>query len=190
MEKQLTPILRNVFLGALGVFLLVSIAAWIFSPYKGKVVSHVGIDMPCEAAFDYLGNSDNASDWSSFVAFIETINENKVKDGMVGSKRVCYTDWQKEGFNWEEEVLERVENEYRRLSCYNYKNLWLRAPDLTTEQIYEVTDYGCKVSFTLDFMYDPSLWDLAKMKFSAYRVKRIFDKNLKNIKREVHKRRP
>ncbi|WP_235297602.1 SRPBCC family protein [Portibacter marinus] len=190
MEKNVTPILRNVFLGVLVLFLLLCLMAWIFSPYKDKVVSHVGIDMPCEAAFDYLGNSDNASDWSSFVPYIETINEDKVADGMVGSKRKCYTEWEKEGFQWEEEVLERIEDKYRKLSCYNYKNLWLRAPDLVTEQIYSQTDYGCKVSFTLDFMYKPSFWDLAKMKYSAFRIKSIFDKNLKNIKKEVYKRRP
>ena len=143
MEKHVTPILRNVFLVALGAFLLSCILTWVFSPYKDKLVSHIGIDMPCGTAFAYLGDSDNAKDWSAFVAFIETINEDKVADGEIGSKRVCYTEVDKEGFQWEEEVLEKVENEYRRLSCYNYKNLWLRAPDLTTEQIYEPTDYGC-----------------------------------------------
>lgn len=190
MEKNLTPILRNVFLGALGIFLLISIAAWIFSPYKGKIESHVGIDVPCEVAFDYLGNSDNASDWSSFVAYIESINENLVADGHVGSRRMCYTDWDESAFRWEEEILERKEDQYRLLSCYNYQNLWLRAPDLLTEQIYERMDYGCKVSFTLDFRYKPSLWDKAKLKFSAYRIKSIFDQNLINIKKEVYKRRP
>jgi hypothetical protein len=190
MSKNITPVLRNIFLVALGVFLFLSLSAWIFSPYKDKVVSSVGIDMPCEMAFDYLGNSDNASDWSTFVDFIETINENSVSDGEVGSKRMCYTNWDQSGFKWEEEVLEKVQDKYRKLSCYNYQGLWLRAPVLKTEQIYAEKDYGCEVQFTLDFMYNPSLWDLAKMKFSAYRIKSIFNKNLANIKKEVTKRRP
>jgi len=190
MEKNITPILRNIFMIALGVFLLLSSAAWVFSPYKSKVVSSVGIDMPCEMAFDYLGNSDNASDWSVFVDYIETINDDRVTDGMVGSKRMCYTNWDQSGFRWEEEVLERVENEYRKLSCYNFKGLKLRSPVLATEQIYTPKDYGCEVKFTLDFLYKPSLWDRAKMKFSAYRIKSIFNKNLANVKKEVTKRRP
>lgn len=190
MSQNITPILRNIFLLVLGVFLLLSISAWIFSPYKDKVVSTVGIDMPCESAFDYLGNSDNASSWSTFVAFIETTNENVISDGEVGSKRMCYTEWDQSGFKWEEEVLEKIEDEYRKLSCYNFQGLWLRAPILKTEQIYSKTDYGCQVQFTLDFMYTPSLWDLAKMKFSAYRIKSVFNQNLANIKNEVTKSRP
>lgn len=189
MESKVTSTLRHVFLAVLLLFLLLSFAAYKFSPYNQKILSSVDIEMPSEMAYDYLGDSDNAKDWSVFVAFIETINSAVIPDGQVGSKRICYTKEDHTGFNWEEEILEVRENEYRKISCYNFENFSLNAPYLTTEQIYRSTDQGCKVMFTLDFMHEPNFIDLLKMKFAAYRIKSIFDQNLTNIKEEVLKKR-
>ena len=189
MDTKVTSTLRKVFLAVLLLFLIVSFAAYKFSPYDQKILSAVDIEMPCEITFDYLGDSENAKDWSVFVAFIETINSAVIPDGEVGSKRICYTKEDHTGFNWEEEVLEVKPNEYRKISCYNFENLGINTPNLATEQIYRTTDEGCKVMFTLDFIKKPGFIDLVKMKFAAYRIKSIFDKNLANIKGEVLKKR-
>ncbi len=194
MEKVITPMLRRIFWIALAIFLLLLSFTWVFSPYKsyqtGVITSEVDINADCQQAFKYLGNSDNAKKWSVFVSFIETINPDQFQDGMIGSKRMCYTKEDKTGFTWEEEVLERRENEYRKISCYNFQNLFIKSPNLVTEQIYSPSSSGCKVTFTLDFKEEPTFLDKMKMKFSAYRVKSIFDRNLANIKSEVQKDRP
>lgn len=176
--KILTIVISTLFLGCA--------LLWFFSPFgsfrsdviKTEVISNTS----CSTVFNYLGNSDNAKDWSVFVDHISTINSEEVADGKIGSKRKCYTLADETGFTWEEEVLELKENAYRKISCYNYKDLSIGAPDLVTEQIYLSDDAGCKVSFTLDFKEEPSFGELLKMKFSAYRIQDIFQRNLENIK--------
>ncbi len=194
MEKNITPLLRNIFLGSLILLISILIGAWIMSPYskykEGKIVSKVNIEMPCTAAFDYLGNSENAKTWSVFVDFIETTNKEHFEDGEIGSKRICYTKSDRSGFNWEEEVLEIIPNEYRKLSCYNFKNLAVKAPNLVTEQIYIDKGEDCVLVFTLDFSKKPSFIEKLKLKFSSYRIQSIFDQNLLNIRAEIIKDRP
>lgn len=189
MEKLMTPVLRKVFLIVLALLILLLGMSYIFSPYKsyqnGFIKSSVKIESSCEAAFNYLGDSNHARDWSVFVDFIEALNKEEFADGQVGSKRMCYTKSDRTGFTWEEEVVERREGSYRRITCYNFQNLFTSSPDLSTEQIYEKIEEGCKLTFTLDFQEEPKLWDKLKMKFSAYRIKSIFDRNLVNIRKEI-----
>ena len=194
MEKIITPTLKKISLVFFALLIFLLTLSYIFSPYtgydSGKIKSSVYIDMPCELAYDYLGDSDHARDWSVFVDFIETINGNEVGDGKVGSKRICYTNEDKTGFYWEEEVLKNIKNEYRQLSCYGFENLFISSPTLVTEQVYDPNANGCNLTFTLDYQEEPNFWQLLKIKYSAYRIKSIFDHNLANIKNEVLNDRP
>lgn len=181
--------MKKLILTVIVILTLVKTFIWFGSPYEGyeegSINSEINIESSCNAAFDYLGNSDNARDWSVFVEFIETINPNEFEDGNIGSKRMCYTKADRSGFTWEEEVLEKVNNKYRKISCYNFQNLNLKAPNLVTEQIYTQIPEGCKVNFTLNFEKEPSYFSLLKLKIIGFRVKSIFDDNLENIRKGV-----
>jgi uncharacterized membrane protein len=154
-------------------------------PTKKRITKQIVIEKPCAEVYSYLGNSDNAKSWSVFVAFIETLNSEEVPDGMVGSKRICYTKDDKSGFRWEEEILAVEADKYRKLSCYNFENLSIPSNVLLTEQIYKIHESGCELTFTLDYKEDPSLMDKIKLYFGSFKIKRIFRKNLSNIRDEI-----
>lgn len=185
MKKGIINWFRNLLF-----FLIIGMVfLWFNSPYgkysKSPIVTSVHIEAPCQKVYEYLGNSDHARDWSVYVAFLETLNSEEVPDGEVGSKRMCYTQEDKQGFSWEEEVLEIKKGKYRKISCYSFQNLFVNTSDLITEQVYEEETDGCKLSFTLDYAKKPSFWELVKIKYSAYKIKSVFEGNIENIKKEM-----
>ena len=182
---------RKILIIGIAVIIIGFSTLWLLSPYQlgAKISNSIKINAPCENTFAYLGNSANAQHWSVFVDRISTLNAHQVPDGQVGSKRICFTESDTSKFHWEEEIIELRENSYRKLTCYNYKNLWLAAPNLQTEQIYENDNNGtCHLTFTLDFLNEPSFIDLIKLKFAAYRISKIFHQNLSNIKAEIEEK--
>jgi len=170
-----------------GIFLMV-----LFSPYgnhKGRneklVKSTIQINAPVEQVFKYLGNSDNARDWSVFVDHISPINSNEVSDGNPGSIRRCFVNKDEKGKIWDEEVLVVDNNKRRLLSCYDFKEFILAAGVLNTEQLYvETKDGHCLLSLTLFFPQEKTtLFNHLKMYYAAYEVAYLFEENLKNIKK-------
>lgn len=174
----------------LGFLLLI-----LFSPYKldhenqGKIVVSVEINAPVQKVYSYLGNSDNAKNWSSYVDHINSLNSNEYPDGSVGAKRRCFKQKNEKGIYWDEEILENTPNQKRLLSCYNLNGFPLVADGLRTEQLYQKNGINrCKLSFTL--FIDPgksSFFSEFKMTFGAYVVAAIFRKNLQNIKQILEK---
>lgn len=159
---------------------------FLFSPYRStkgnveKIVSSIHIKTNACEAFEYLGNSSHASDWSSFVSHIDPLEG---VDGETGSKRRCFTDDGAEAWRWDEEIIEKINCKKRKLSIYKLVNFPLVANGLMTEQIYEITSREeCKLSLTLFFEEKTNLFNYIKMKMAAYYIESIFDKNLNNIK--------
>ena len=164
-----------------------------FSPYgtkegfSGKLVcTKITIKAPVKTVFDYLGDSKNAVNWSTFVHHISPINAEQFNDGEVGSQRRCFKNADEKGIVWDEEIIENLPNKKRKLSIFNAKGFPLYAENLRTEQIYSVLDpQKCGLSFSLFFEPSISTWlDELKMYFAAYWVDSIFKKNLENIKRD------
>lgn len=163
----------------------------VFSPYGKKegfdnklVINKVLIDAPKEKVYNYLGNSDNARDWSVFVDHINTLNAKSRPDGAVGSVRRCFKTKNETGIVWDEEILINEANQRRRLSIFNMKGFGLSAENLFTEQIYTEKNGKCELSFTLFFDETKSnWWDKLKLYYAAYKVSTIFDDNLQNIKK-------
>lgn len=162
-----------------------------FSPYGAhekfdyKLVKvSIKIDASPVEVFTYLGNSDNAKEWSEFVDHITPLNPNERVDGEKGAIRRCFKNKEEDGEFWDEEILVVEKNKYRQLSCYNFQNFTMNADNLRTEQIYtELDKEATQLSFTLFF--DPgkaSFMDELKMYFAAYEIASIFEKNLQNIK--------
>lgn len=169
------------------------ILAMIFSPYRyhrgeseRMIISSVEIDAPIEEAFNYLGNSANAEDWSVFVHHITPINEDEFPDGSVGSIRRAFCEADESGKRWDELTTAVIPNELRRLEVYDFVNFPVDAENLFTEQRYTVLENGnTRVDFTLQYSEEPSLIDAFQTYLAAYRVQSIFDQNLENIKRLV-----
>jgi hypothetical protein len=180
----------------IGVLLMGFILMVGLSPYKSyNKYSHnlvkvsVNINALPSKVFNYLGNSNNAKDWSVFVSHITTLNPSEKVDGELGSVRRCFTNENETGETWDEEILFIEENRYRKLSCYNFIDFALSSNNLHTEQIYEEQDDGTtELSFTL-FYANPevSLVDELKMHFASYTMASIFKENLANIKSFVEK---
>lgn len=142
------------------------------------------IDAKPAEVFSYLGNSDNAEDWSTFVDHIIPLNPDEKADGEQGAIRRCFVNQDESGETWDEEILLVEENKYRKLSCYNFQNFIISADNLRTEQLYETMENGnTQLSFTLFFEPEKaSLMDKLKMHIAARRISSIFEDNLRNIK--------
>jgi len=160
----------------------------LFSPYGAKkdyiqkaIVVETNIDASSSEVFKYLGNSEHASKWSTFVSKVKSIN--LVRDGEVGSKRRCFG--KEKGIVWDEEILLCQENKKRLLNVYNAKGFPMMADDLLTEQVYEpLTENKTRLKLSLFFKEGKrNFLSEIKMYFAAYVIADIFKNNLTNIKR-------
>jgi uncharacterized protein YndB with AHSA1/START domain len=175
------------------LFLFLIIAGVVaFSPYgrqKGfsyKLIKHsIDINAPAERVFDFLGNSHNASRWSSFVSHITVLNPDSFTDGTSGSRRRCFRNKNEKGMQWDELIIEAAANKKRQLSIYNLKDFSMTAGHLATEQLYEVIGVNkCRLTFTVFFKdATPTIGEAIKMYIAAYMIEPVFKRNLSNIKR-------
>ena len=180
----------------LSLVLLFSISLVLIglSPYKkGERYPHrylnasVYIKAKKEIVFSALGDSENTRKWSVFVHHINTLNKVDFEDGSVGSVRRCFQNEDERGLRWDEEIVLNEHNQKRRLTIFNMVDFGIESNYLRTEQFYETVKEGCNLTFTL--FYEPissiSYLDEFKLYLTAYKVHRIFEKNLKNIKNLV-----
>jgi len=176
------------------IFILFIVLAFTFfiilSPYKSDEIENykliketVIINAPISKVHKYLGNSNNASNWSSFIDHITVLNSKFYKDGDKGSIRRCYQNADEKGTQWDELITINATNK-RQLIIYNLKNFALTAENLATEQVYVALN-NKKCSLTLTVFYkekDPTLLNQLKLYLASYRISPILKKNLKNIK--------
>jgi len=140
---------------------------------------------PCEV-FEYLGNSNNAKNWSVFVDHITLLNG---RDGELGSIRRCFKDEAEQKEKWDEETVLSEFCKKRRLTVYDLKNFRIKAKGLLTEQLYErIEGSKCKLSFTLFLEAEQNyFWPLLKLHFFSFEIENIFQKNLNQIKQILEK---
>ena len=172
-------------------FLAAIVLMVVLSPYGGGSLykvrfleSSIEINSSKKHVYSVLGNSNNARKWSVFVHHISTLNPNKTTDGSVGSIRRCYQNEDESGLQWDEKIIINEINKKRRLSIFNMVHFDMSTDYLMTDQIYEDSNNGCKLTFTIffDSTKGISLIDELKMYFAAYTAQGIFEKNLINIK--------
>lgn len=166
----------------------------VLSPYGAKpghdyklVRTEITIDTPPEVVFEYLGNSANASQWSTFVDHIIPTNPGQFKDGEPGSTRRCFCKPNRTGMRWDELITEVVPNQKRQLIIYDLQEFPMTADGLATEQIYRsLGPETTQLAFTLFFKdHQPTLFEKAKIYIAAYRVASIYKANMGNIKQLV-----
>ena len=161
-----------------------------FSPYqnvsdfqKRILIETVIINAPTKQIYQYLGNSENASEWSSFVSHIVPLNPKITKDGTIGSIRRCFKNTDEKGETWDEEIVINELNQRRRLTIFNLKNFPLNSNGLLTEQLYKtISKNQCQLSFSLFLNEKAGIVDHLKMYYASYQISRIFKKNIQNIK--------
>jgi len=164
---------------------------FFFSPYqfdakfdKRILVETILIKTPPAQVFKYLGNSDNAQFWSSFVSRITPLNPKIALDGTVGSVRRCFKNEDESGETWDEKTVVAEPNQRRRLTIFNLKNFPISSAHLLTEQVYQKTKKGdCRLSFSL-FLDEKADWiEHLKLYYASYQISEIFRTNLQNIKK-------
>ncbi|MDQ3109433.1 MAG: hypothetical protein M3R17_06020 [Bacteroidota bacterium] len=185
----------------IGIILALSITvclAIVYSPY-GKhrgydyklIETYVDIDVPADSVFKYLGNSDNAQDWSVYVDHITPLNNDSFPDGAVGARRRCFRNPDEKGIWWDELITSVEPGKLRQLTIYNMHEFPMSAKGLATEQFYESYDGGnkCRLIFRVFFLHhDPGLWDELKTYLGAYTISNVFNENLANIKHLTEKK--
>ncbi|MEO6638683.1 MAG: SRPBCC family protein [Ginsengibacter sp.] len=195
MEKNYKPVKWLLSVLLLLLF-IIAIMVWL-SPYGGDkrfshevIIQTIDIHAPAERAFLFLGNSNNASHWSSFINHITVLNVDSFADGNVGSRRRCFQNKNEKGMQWDELITKVEVNKERELIIYNLQHFAMMADNLATEQFYEnIGSNNCRLTFTLFFKKDnPSIWDALKLYVAAYKIKPIFKRNLNNIKQIIEHR--
>lgn len=190
MEKKSTDRWRRLWITA-GFLTVIVMTVILMSPYGTKpgsdyklIRTEITIDAPTEVVFEYLGNSANASRWSTFVDHIIPTNPEQFRDGEPGSTRRCFCKPDRTGMRWDELITEVVPNRKRQLTIYNLKEFPMTADGLATEQIYQpLGPETTRLAFTLFFKdHLPTLFEKVKMYIAAYRVASIYKSNLGNIK--------
>lgn len=165
-----------------------------FSPYGRqdgfpyRVMAHtVEIGAPADSVFRYLGNSANASRWSTFVHHITPLNPDSVPDGAVGSRRRCFRLADESGETWDETITVVEPSRRRQLTLYAFRNFAVSADNMATEQIYEALGPDrSRLTFTVFFKdVEPGFLDAYLMYLTAYRIHDIFKDNMRNIARIV-----
>jgi len=188
MKNKTAKILLSI--GVAVIAIVIGLLA--LSPYKrnGNTGSRslqttIAIDVPADSVFQYLGNSANASAWSSFVDHIIPLNPEIIPDGKKGSFRRCFARADRKGMAWDEEIIYVEPNKKRILTIFNLQNFAIGAEGLVTEQRYEpMGNNRVQLTFALSFGDEPpGFIRYVKMKLAAYRIAAIFEKNLANIKR-------
>ncbi len=161
-----------------------------FSPY-GEIANSVGrcleekilINTSVSNAYNYLGDSKNAAEWSVYVSHITPVNINDFEDGEQGSIRRCFKNKDESVMFWDEEILVNEKNKIRQLSIFNMNGFSLDGDNLLTEQIYNQHQNQCELTFKLYFTKGKSNWlDELKMYLAGYEVSKVFKENLKQIK--------
>lgn len=149
----------------------------------------IAIQSSCETVYEYLGNSEHASDWSIFVHHITPLNPDEYSDGEQYSKRRCFKNSDEQGLIWDEEIIDLKPNQYRTLSIYNLQGFPIESENLITKQVYEcLNPMTTTLSLTLHKDARKSNWiDWIKLKVFGHYIDHIFQKNLNGIKREVEK---
>ena len=139
------------------------------------------IDAPVAQVFEYLGNSENANQWSVFVDHISPLSG---IDGEVGSFRRCFRDKAEKAEQWDEEIIINEPSKRRRLTVFNLQNFKIQSSGLLTEQIYEsIENNRCRLSFTLFYNEEShTFWNLLKMHIFSYYIEYIFENNLERIR--------
>jgi len=152
------------------------------------IVETVLIDADIADVYTYLGNSDNAKDWSVFVDHITPLNPNEFKDGKKESIRRCFKNKDESGIYWDEKILIEEPNQKRQLNIYNMHGFSISGNGLLTEQLYVTKDGKTELSFVL-FLEDneSSFIKELKLYFAGFKVSTIFKGNIERVKSILEK---
>lgn len=153
--------------------------------YESNV--EVIIEAPMDKVWEYVGNSDNAREWSIFFDSIRIISGN---DGQVGAVRRCYRkDFNEDFPYWDERTLEVRPNEYRKINTFNLTNFpWYvtsKAQYFVHQRFEQLDGDRVKLSFGYELIAPKNPFRVILLSLFASEGERIIRKNLENIKEAI-----
>lgn len=183
-------IIKKIVISITSILIISIVVIHFFSPVytnaNGELYTYKSIEINDSVpnVYRYMGNSDNAKNWSVYVNHISLIDG---EDGKVNCKRRCFKNKDETGIQWDEEILEVIPNKKRVLSIYNGKGFSIYSENLITEQQYEQSNANCKLILQLTLKGKQSFIENFKFKFASFVVLNVFKRNLTNIKKEIEK---
>jgi hypothetical protein len=150
----------------------------------------VVINAPLEAVWAYVGNSDNAKEWSVYFSHIKPIAG---PDGQVGGIRRCFRRSDETKNRWDEKTLELKPMTYRKIHTYGLQGFPDESFNSAEFHVHQRFDESAdKKTVTLSFgseLLKPSdPLSLVKFLWHSGEVSRVISLNLKNIKEAIESR--
>lgn len=148
------------------------------------------INAPIEAVWAYVGDSDNAKEWSVYFSHIKPISG---PDGQVGGVRRCFRRSDETKNRWDEKTLELKPMTYRKIHTYalhGFPDESFNSAEFHVHQRFE--ESADKKSVTLSFgsellkPHDPI--SLVRFIWHSGEVSRVIGLNLQNIKEAIESR--
>lgn len=162
----------------------------------GDGISHsVEIAAPVAAVWQYLSDSENAKEWSTFFSHIRASaqTDQGIKDGDIGSLRRCFREKSESVLWWDETVLQINPLKERIIYTYHLKGFWplwiTRGSSFFVKQSYRDLGNG-KSSLSFSTVADPQNGPMSRLLFQLGKSEGldIFVKNLENIREHIEKR--
>ena len=157
---------------------------FLFSLLACEKKESVVINAPLESVWAYVGNSENAKEWSVYFSHIKPIAG---QDGQVGGIRRCFRRSDETKNRWDEKTLELKPMTYRKIHTYalhGFPDESFNSAEFHVHQRFE--ESADKKSVTLSFgsellkPHDPI--SFFRFLWHSGEVSRVISLNLQNIK--------
>jgi hypothetical protein len=153
------------------------------------------INAPLDEVWSYVGNSDNAKEWSIYFSHIKPISG---PDGEVGGVRRCFRRSDETKNRWDEKTLELKPKTYRKIHTYalqGFPDSYFNRAEFHVHQRFVESSDKKSVSLTFGSELLKPLDPISLMRFLWHsgEVSRVIGLNLANIKEAIearHQNRP
>jgi hypothetical protein len=148
------------------------------------------IRAPLDQVWDYVGNSNNAAEWSVYFHHITNISG---EDGKPGALRRCFRRQDEQGNKWDEKTLEIVPKTYRKIhthSLYGFPDEAFNSAEFHVHQRFVESPDGksVRLSFGSELIKPTDIISAVRFIWYAREAKRVIHMNLENIKEAVESR--
>jgi hypothetical protein len=149
--------------------------------------AEVNIQRPISDVWQYMSDSNKATEWSIYFHHITPTPGNYV-DGSVDSIRRCYRKQDQTGVYWDEKVLFIEFEKKRIIYSYNFNGYKSDSDTYSTYVLQEyisVSKNSTRLIFKTKYSEKMTVWDRIMFFFAKKQVEEIFNKNLVNIKNRI-----
>ena len=169
-------------------FSLLLLSLFFFSACEKK--EEVLIRAPLNEVWNYVGNSNNAAEWSVYFHHITPISG---EDGKPGALRRCFRREDEQGNTWDETTLEIIPQTYRKIhthSLFGFPDEAFNSAEFHVHQRFTESPDGksVRLSFGSELIKPTDLISAIRFIWYAREAKRVIRLNLENIKEAIESR--